>query len=246
MSLSDFATAIVVPPMNLLPLGIAGLVMMPRWPRLGRCITVFSVIFLFLFALPVTADALIASLEWRLPRAPPDDPPAAIVILSGNADYGTDNGLEQDIGDLTLERLRAGALLQRQTELPVLVSGGKLNRKAEPIADLMARSLRDEFRVPVRWVEPKSEDTWQSAESSAAMLRAAGVSSVYLVSHAWHLRRAAMAFARFGIATTPAPLRYDRPPGFSFQEFMPDAKAFLHSYFAMHEWIGCVYYALRS
>ena len=145
-----------------------------------------------------------------------------------------------------LERMRAGALLQRQTGLPVLVSGGKLAWDAEPIAQQMARALDREFNVPVRWVEPKSEDTWQNAQFSAALLHAAGIGSVYLVSHAWHLRRAAMAFAHFGIATTPAPLRYDRPPRFGFDGFMPTASAFQYSYYAMHEWIGCVYYALRS
>ena len=248
MSLGAFATALVVPPVNLLPLGIAGLLMARRWPRLGRFVTAFSLILLLVFSLPLTSNFLIASLEWDLPRAPPDRPPGAIVILSANAGYGTDAGLEQGIGigDLTLERMRAGALLQRQTELPVLVSGGKLDRKAAPIAELMARSLHDEFGIPVRWAEAKSEDTWQNAEFSAPLLRAAGVDSVYLVSHAWHLRRAEMAFAHFGIATTPAPLRYDRPPDFALDEFIPRAAAFLHSYFAMHEWIGCVYYALRS
>jgi uncharacterized SAM-binding protein YcdF (DUF218 family) len=248
MSLGALATAIIVPPVNLLPLGLAGLAASWRWPRLGRLAIAVSLIGLTLFSLPVVSRTLIESLEWRLPRAPPDRPPAAIVILSADAGYGTGEGFEKGlgIGAFTLERMRAGALLQRQTNLPVLVSGGELEQGAEPIAPQMARSLESEFGVPVRWIEPRSEDTWQNAESSAALLHAAGIDSVYLVSHAWHLRRAVMAFAHFGIAATPAPLRYDRPPSFTFDEFMPHASAFLHSYYAMHEWIGCVYYALRS
>ena len=248
MSLGAFATTLIVPPLNLLPLGLAGLAASWRWPRLGRLAIAVSLIGLALFSLPVVSRTLIASLEWHLPRAPPDHPPAAIVILSADAGYGTDEGFEKGlgIGALTLERMRAGALVQRQTNLPVLVSGGELEPGAEPIAPQMARALESEFGVPVRWTEPKSEDTWQNAQFSAPLLHAAGIDSVYLVSHAWHLRRAAMAFRHFGIATTPAPLRYDRPPLFTFDEFMPHASAFLHSYFAMHEWIGCVYYALRS
>ena len=248
MSLGAFATAIIVPPVNLLPLGLAGLAAFWRWPRVGRFAMAISLIGLTLFSLPVVSRALIASLEWDLPRAPPDHPPAAIVVLSADAGYGTNDGFEKGlgIGALTLERMRAGALLERQTSLPVLVSGGELEPGAEPIAPQMARALENEFGVPVRWIEPGSEDTWQNAEFSAALLHAAGIDSVYLVSHAWHLRRAAMAFRHFGIATTPAPLRYDRPPRFSFNAVMPQASAFLYSYYAMHEWIGCVYYALRS
>ena len=248
MSLGAFATAIVVPPVNLLTLGVAGAAAAVRWPRLGRSVMAFSLIGLTLMSLPAVSRPLIASLELGLPRAPPDQPPAAIVILSADAGYGTDAGLETGtgIGALTLERMRAGAMLQRQTGLPVLVSGGELERKAEPIATQMARSLDHEFGIRVRWVEAKSEDTWQNAEFSAPLLRAAGIDSVYVVSHAWHERRAAMAFAHFGIATTPAPIRYDRWPHFRFDDFMPHASSFLHSYFALHEWIGCVYYALRS
>jgi uncharacterized SAM-binding protein YcdF (DUF218 family) len=248
MSLGAFATAIVVPPVNLLTLGVAGAAACLRWPRLGRFVMAFSLIGLMLFSLPVVSRPLIASLELGLSHAPPEHPPAAIVILSADAGYGTSEGLEKGtgIGALTLERMRAGALLQRQTGLPVLVTGGELEWKAEPIATLMANALDHEFGIPVRWIEPKSEDTWQNAEFSAPLLRAAGIDSVYLVSHAWHLRRAAIAFAHFGIATTPAPLRYDRFPRFGFDDFMPHASSFLHSYYAMHEWIGCVYYALRS
>jgi uncharacterized SAM-binding protein YcdF (DUF218 family) len=248
MSLGALATAVVVPPLNLLPLGFAGLALSWRWPRFGRLLIAVSLFGLLVFSLPVTSRSLIASLEQGLPRAPPDQPPAAIVILSGDADYGTDAGLETGVGvgALTLERMRAGALMQRRTGLPVLVTGGVLEPGSAPIATLMARSLRDEFGVPVRWIEPASEDTWQNAEFSAALLHAAGINSVYLVSHAWHLRRGAMAFAHFGIATTPAPLRYDRAARFNFDEFMPHASAVLNSYFALHEWIGILYYALRS
>jgi uncharacterized SAM-binding protein YcdF (DUF218 family) len=248
MSLGALATAVVVPPLNLLPLGLAGLALSWRWPRFGRLLVAVSLLGLLVFSLPVTARALIAALESGLPRAPPDQPPAAIVILGGDAGYGTDAGLEPGvgIGALTFERMRAGVLMQRRTGLPVLVTGGVLEPGSEPIAAQMARSLHDEFGITARWIEPASDDTWQNAQFSAAMLHAAGINSVYLVSNAWHLRRGAMAFARFGIATTPAPLRYDRPPRFNFDEFMPHASAVLYSYFALHEWIGIFYYALRS
>jgi len=247
MSLGALATAVVVPPLNLLPLGLAGLAASWRWPRFGRLLMAVSLVGLFVFSLPVTSRTLITSLEQGL-RAPPDQPPAAIVVLGGDAGYGTGTGLEPGtgIGPLTFERMRAGALMQRHTGLPVLVTGGVLEPGTEPIAAQMARGLHDEFGVPVRWIEPASDDTWENAEFSAALLHAAGIKSVYLVSQAWHLRRSAMAFAHFGIATTPAPLRFDRPSRFSFDEFMPHASAVLDSYFALHEWIGIFYYALRS
>lgn len=61
--------------------------------------------------------------------------------------------------------------MQRRTGLPVLVTGGPVtngsttgrvvNGKVVSLADIMARSLADDFLVPVRWREGLSEDTWQ-------------------------------------------------------------------------------------
>ena len=42
MSLGAFATAVVVPPLNLLPLGLAGLALWWRWPRFWLGLTWMS------------------------------------------------------------------------------------------------------------------------------------------------------------------------------------------------------------
>ena len=98
MSFGALATAVVVPPLNLLPLGLAGLALSWRWPRFGRLLMAVSLLGLFAFSLPVTSRTLITSLEQGLPRAPPDRPPVAIVILGGDAGYGTGGGLEPEAG----------------------------------------------------------------------------------------------------------------------------------------------------
>ncbi len=75
----------------------------------------------FVLALPVTGWLLLRSLETgvALP-AHPASPPGAIVILSGD-DMATSPGgvvAPPDVGPLTLQRMRAGAVLHRQTRLP--------------------------------------------------------------------------------------------------------------------------------
>jgi uncharacterized SAM-binding protein YcdF (DUF218 family) len=211
---------------------------------------------LFILSLPACAEVLIWSLEVDLPRgdvpgetsASQTDLPDAIVILSGDAAYGdTTGGIEpgSGIGVVTLDRMRAGAVLARRTGLPILVTGYSLEKGAEPIAIQMARSLRDDFGTPAHWVEPAASDTWENAQFSAKLLRADGITSVYVVTDAWHMKRALMAFARTGIAATPAPTRFDRLPVPEISEFVPHIWPLQSSYYAMHEWIGCLYYALR-
>jgi uncharacterized SAM-binding protein YcdF (DUF218 family) len=178
----------------------------------------------------------------------PAHPPQAIVVLGGDASYADVGGLQEGsgIGPLTLERLRGGAELQHRTGLPVLVTGGALEDGVRPVAAQMADSLRDEFATPVRWVEPASNDTWENAEFSVAMLKRDGIGSAYIVTHAWHMRRALMAFRHFGLVAIPAPLYFSRPPSWEFDNFLPHISALLTNYYAFHEWIGCAYYAMRG
>jgi uncharacterized SAM-binding protein YcdF (DUF218 family) len=211
-----------------------------RYRRTGLGLALASLCLLLLLALPAVAKTLIVSLEQGLPLTPPPDaPPGAIVILSGDVGRSDPPFPALDVGHLTLERIRAGVAVHRRTELPILVTGGRLPRDALPIGALMARLLADDLGIAVRWTETESQDTWENAALSAAMLRADGIRSVYLVTHAWHMRRAIMAFEHFGMTVTAAPVRMDRMPEAAAHEFIPT------SYYGLHEWIGCAYYALR-
>jgi uncharacterized SAM-binding protein YcdF (DUF218 family) len=250
--LNTVATFLLIPPINLLAPAVAGLVLSCWRPAAGRALAAFGLGALLLLAVPATATTLIASLEQGLPlTAPASNPPAAIVILGGDgsetAHTDDDRGDAQGfgVGPLSLQRERAGAALQRRTGLPVLVTGGRVDRGAPPIALLMARSLVADFAVPVTWVEPDSASTWENATRSAAILGAAGIHSVYLVTQAWHMRRAGLAFRRAGLMVTAAPTQIDPPPSWQAGEFVPRVSAWSRSYYALHEWVGCAYYAWR-
>ncbi len=246
MSLGAFPAFLVIPPLNLLPLSLAGLVVSRKWPRAGRLMTAAGLAGLCLLALPVVGRGLLTGLERGIPAAPAHaDPPQAIVILSAELARGRAGNSDLEPGPLTLERERAGAALYRRVGLPILVSGGSLKPRERPVAQVMAGSLAEDFRVPVRWVEAASRNTWENAHDSAAMLKLNDIRSIYLVTHAWHMRRAMMAFRHFGIMVSAAPVRIDRPSMLRLSEFVPSASGWMMSYYALHEWIGCAYYALH-
>lgn len=235
MSLSALPTAFVVPPLNLLLPCAAGLVLM-RWrPRVGRAVLWAGLAGLLVLSLPIVSDALLVSLETDLPLAPAGASPEAIVILSADAFR---DGDVWDPGPLTLERLRAGVALQRRTGLPVLVTGGTVDEGEDTLAAIMARSLADDFQVPVRWIELAAQDTRENAVLGAAMLRADGIRSAYVVTHAWHMRRSVLAFAGTGIAVSAAPVRMDRIRTGDASSFVPRVRSWQDSYYALHEWIG--------
>jgi uncharacterized SAM-binding protein YcdF (DUF218 family) len=109
----------------------------------------------------------------------------------------------------------------------------------------MAASLHQDFATDVRWREARSVDTWGNARESAAILRAAGITRVWVVTHGWHMRRALVAFRRAGLDAVPAPALIDAKPEFYAASFLPSVRAWLESYYAMHELIGWAWYELR-
>jgi uncharacterized SAM-binding protein YcdF (DUF218 family) len=216
-------------------------------PRAARTVALLAGIALLVLALPATAMALIASLERDLPLSPSaGEPPGAIVVLGGDETRISGSGTPMAIGPISLLRARAAAERARTLGLPILVTGGDAWRRGVPVATLMARALADDFGTPAHWVETTSLDTWQNARESAALLRAAGIRSAYIVTDAWHMRRALLAFYHFGIVATAAPTLLDPWPSGQASEFVPQAHAWVVSYYALHEWVGYLYYLARS
>ncbi len=246
MPFKQVAVTLLVPPISLLYLALVGLLIGRRYQRPGRVLAWFGALGLLILAMPPVSGGLLVALEQGLPMTPPQgEPPQAIVILGGDVDRDGGPQSMPRPGALSLERELAGALLARRTGLPILVTGGRLRASEPPVAVLMADSLEHDFLVPVRWVEQTSHDTWENAHFSAPVLREQGIDSVYLVTQAWHMRRAVVAFRRAGMKVTPAPTFLDRVPARFATDFVPRAGSWQASYFAFHEWIGWVWYVLR-
>ena len=246
MSLSALPTFLLVPPANLLLTACAGAWYNDR--RAGRIVLGASLAGLIVLAIPLVSHALLLSLEGGLPMVPAaDDPPVAIVVLSADEEDRWDTGArDYGVGSMTLERERAGAVLARRTRLPLLLTGGSVPADTPALAEMMARSMHDDFGLNTKWIEGRSLDTWQNAEYSAAILKENHIDSIYLVTHAWHMRRSLIAFRHFGLRVTAAPVVMDGPSPFKLRTFMPSAQSLETAYYALHEWIGCAAYAVRS
>ncbi len=240
MSVNTVLSALALPPASL---ALAALLALLLRGRAGRALALLALAALVLLSLPVVSMALLASLDVP-PLAPAGLPPQAIVVLGGDVDRLAEPP-GASLGSLSLERVRAGAALHRQTGLPVLVTGGVVDDLPLTVGALMAESMTADFNVPVRWTEAASPTTWENAAYSAPLLTAAGVGRVYLVTHAWHMRRSLLAFRRVGIDAVPAPVRPDLWPKFRASEFLPRPSAWIASFFAVHEWVGLAYYAAR-
>ena len=237
---------LLLPPTGFVVLLVAGLLLGGTWRRFGRRLTWAALVALVLFGMPVVSYSMLLGLESGLPMTPPaDHPPQAIVVLGAEVIRAHNEKLGIRPGLLTLDRLRTAAALHRRTGLPILVTGGTTQPDTPPVGLVMEESLKDDFQTPPRWVEDKSLDTWENARFSAEILRAEGITSIYLVTHSWHMRRALLAFQGTGLTVTAAPTSFDDPLGPEPSDFLPRASGWQTGYLAIHEWIGYAWYRLR-
>jgi uncharacterized SAM-binding protein YcdF (DUF218 family) len=245
---TNAVSALLLPPLNLVIPAVIGLLLRRRWPRTGLALGVTSLALLLLFSTRAGAYLLLRPLEnltAPLTQEATAGAQAIVVLGGGRISASPEEGGHDSVNPQTLARLRYAARLQRTTGLPLLVSGGKPDGAAESEAQLMARSLRDDFAVPVRWLEQDSDNTAQNAFYSKRQLQHDGVTRVLLVTDAMHMPRAQAIFDRAGLAAVAAPTRFLRDERFSAIYYVPDGEGLRRSHYALHEWLGLLWYRLR-
>lgn len=225
---------LALPPVVLLLAALAGAALAWRGRRAGGAVAVLGIAAILLLATPMASGLLLASLEGAAPAVPATTP-GAIIVLGAEASNGPDG---PDVGPLTLQRLRRAAALQRQTGLPLLVTGGPPGADTPPIAAAMRVALVQDFAVPVRWEEPAARNTGDNLRLAAAMLRQEGISTAYLVTHAWHMQRARLEAARAGLPVLPAAVPRPRRPDGRLTDWLPRADYLAMSWLALREWAG--------
>ncbi len=247
ISLSALAKAVLLPPNLLFILMILGAFVSLRHARFGRTLAVAAFALLVVVSAPVTGSLLLRQLTDIEPFFPREGMKegAAIVILGAEGTTALELGGET-AGRITLERLRYGARLHRQLDLPVLVTGGTLNLDRRSVGDLMAETLEDDFGLMPRWRETESRNTYENAVFSNRLLQEAGIRHVYLVTHALHMKRAWDVFTATGLEVTQAPVGvYDPKRRWAPEDFIPSVHGLAGSTAAIYELLARIWYRVH-
>lgn len=234
---------LVLPPSGPLLLGLAGLLIWSRRPRIGFALCAASIGSLWLLATPIISDALTRATE-GYPALDPMHLTAtqaraqAIVILGGGVRRNAPEVGGDAPGVRVNLRLIEGAKIARITRLPVVISGSPREAAA------MRRFMEEDLQVPVRWVEGASKDTHENALFSARMLRQQGIDRIILVTSSEHMVRAAAEFADAGFEVAAAPAGMWTRDERNLLAFVPSVSALDRSHRAIYEWAGRLVRAL--
>ena len=236
----------VLPPLAPMLIILVGLWLARRGRRSGPAVVWGGLLTMYFFTMPLSVNWMLGELETSTPLTAKQarEAQAIVILAGGQRRYAPEFG-GATVNALSLERLRYGARLARQTGLPVLVSGGTI-RDDTAESTLMRDALERDFGVPVRWTESASRDTRENARHSAQLLANNRIGTILLVTHAAHMARASAEFEAAGLRVIAAPTAWQSAPfdGIEPADFIPTPRAAYGGWYAAHEWLGRVAYGI--
>jgi uncharacterized SAM-binding protein YcdF (DUF218 family) len=241
---TNLVSAFLLPPLNLILLGVLGVLLIKHHPRLGRSLLASTLVLLYLISTPFIAETMLQKFETPYVADSVNSEGQVIVVLGGGTyfnavEYGSDT-----VSRYSLERIRYAAHLYQLTGKSILVTGGAPLGNASSEAEQMKSVLENEFRTPVKWVERSSNNTHENAYKSYEILKKDGITHIMLITHAWHMPRAMREFERAGFQVTPAPTAFTTRYRTDGLAYLPTASALQQSRIFIHEVIGMLWYRL--
>ena len=96
-------------------------------------------------------------------------------------------------------------------------------------------------------LESNSRNTWENAHKTAQILKEKNIGNILLVTHAYHMRRAVLAFEAAGVTVVPMATGFRSTQNISWlNAWLPTASTLQQSRVALHEYIGLVVYSLKA
>jgi uncharacterized SAM-binding protein YcdF (DUF218 family) len=244
--------SLLAPPGIIVIIALVGFFLQLRRSMAGAAILTFSIALLIGLSLPITGHQFLSSLESYARPAEPEpgmgdkSTAQAIIVLGAGRNADAPEYQGDTVNALTLERLRYAAQLQRKTGLPIIVSGGSPYQERSSEAELMKRVLVDDFHADVKLMEDKSRNTLENARYCRDLLQDTGIRQAYLVTQAWHMRRAVWSFQSYGIDVIPAATGFSTlsRENSSFVGYLPSALGMRMTGLAIRERVGYFWYSV--
>jgi uncharacterized SAM-binding protein YcdF (DUF218 family) len=226
-----------------------------RIGRLGGGLLALAALLLVGFGNAWVSECLLRPLEGTYPPIPELAPfgprPAGldgcryVVVLGSGHTELPGWPATSELATAGLARLIEGIRLVRGIPGARLILSGPGNAGFATHASILARAAQS------LGIDPSSilriETARDTEDEAAAVKRLVGGARVALVTSAFHMRRAALLFARAGVDFVPCPADYSaRPaPSSGWTDLLWDSESLTRSTLAVHEWLGLLWLAVR-
>jgi uncharacterized SAM-binding protein YcdF (DUF218 family) len=222
-----------------------------RWRH--RALVGLAIAVLWLFSMPVVADAVMRSLEDRYAyRSNAGDPEADAVYALGGGVLGPRDGQDDQVewGPCADRLNRALSLYSSNRARLLVLSAGGLSDSGELRQGVRFRDIALQRGVPPESIIVTRETPNTAAEADAIAELATRLrwKRILLVTSAYHMPRAMLLFRDCPAEIIPVPVNYmsrprGAPSGRSLDEYLPHAESLFESERALREYLGMLFYS---
>lgn len=252
LSIRELLKLFLMPPSSLLFLLLFGLIFYRR--TIGKLAAWLGLSLLYFSAIPATTHWLASPLETypAINTSQLQETEAILVLSAGRSLFNPELNDEARVSAMTASRLAYAVHLHRQSNLPIIVSGGLIDGDKKALSELAAEWLREQAQIEPLALETKSLSTWQNAEFSASLLADKGIRKVALVTHSFHMQRAMQSMQEHNIDAIAAPFDFVEkqiPADYEYEawkDWVPNSSFIYPNYLLLHEHIGTIWYRLKQ
>lgn len=253
-ALKPFLAALLLPPVPWLVLIALGALALfgGRRRRLGALLVATGIALEWASCTAAAADRMA---RWLL--QPPEalgaaersrlGPGGTVIVVLGGGRTEAAEYPQWTLSPISMERLRYGVWLSRETGVPLAFSGGLSpgSREGPSEGEIATRIAAAEFGHPLAWAESRSRDTAENATRTIDLLRPRRIERLVLVTHDLHMRRALGHFARardaagMSFALIPAPVgQTRRHDDWALSDYYPTPGGTARMRYVLREWLG--------
>lgn len=211
----------------------------------GRFALALIALLLYLASLMPVAQILTHGLEGRYMQPANDIKTDVIAVLGGGTVSNVGSNNDGALSAIGMNRLIAGARLQRAMNVPLIISGGTRYNDEVAEADVAKQVLLDlGISEQMIYTDSKALNTKQNAENIISLCSENGWQSVAMVTSALHMPRAMQNFAvaadRSGVKVTAYPCDYlvSGKTQLSVFSFVPQAYALELTAMSLKEYLA--------
>lgn len=248
-----------LPPISNIVAVLIGVALLKRYPRAGKLMILFSMLSLYAFSTPKCSNFLLRLVELHQPLQveaareridqlanEQNEPRLAIVVLGSGSQFAAQYD-SYTIDDNAASRLTYAVWLADKINQPVMLTGGVLRPNVVAHSVLMADYMREHLNAEPDWLETSSRTTYENAKFAAVILKEERISTVILVTNAYHMQRSVRLFEARGLNVIAAPIQSSlRDQGITLRNITPTMDDLQLTYAVLHEFLGLAWYQLRG
>ena len=220
----------------------------------GKVLLAATIVVIYLLSIEPVKDKLVQPLETRylpITRAQLEEVDC-YVILGGGIYGNTPKSLSYKTGSpskAALSRVIEGVRLYKESPKKIIITGGIVynGKKSE---GSVYKELMVDLGVPGRdiIIEGRSRTTEENAGLTKGIMDKNGYKKAALITSATHMRRSKYVFDKYGVEVVPAPTGYiySYKDSYGIDSYFPDANNFVDIRSAVWEYIGLIFYKIKS